>query len=258
MSFQIRRAIVAWGAISLCASFAALGQDAANEPLLPSAPTRIITVAEALKDRGINRAPASLTAALRNSDPYVRSLAANMLAQDRDLEEVPQIEAALTVETDPQARIGISGALSSLHDPKGAESLWAMCTDPKLPIRFVIESASHLQLLRLPSGICADTIIDSLIIESDASYRDYALNSLPPMYKEVSPSQQARILAAVEGLLKDPAQQTNVRLAAGHALTQIGSLSSVDAFNAAILREKDANMKRWLQDDLNALRRSSK
>jgi hypothetical protein len=248
-------AFLALSALCLCGVTFGLGQSPADSQVLPSSPVRIITVAEALKDHGIDLAPASLIAALKNSDPYVRSLAANMLAQDRILEAIPQIESALAAETDPQASIGISGALSALNDPKGAKSLQATCMDSKLPIRFIIESASHLQLLHLPSGACADTILNALKVESNASYRDYALYPLAAMYREVPPDQARRILAAIEGLIKDPAQQMHVHLMASHALAQIGASSSIEALNAAILREHDPNVKARMQVDLDTLQK---
>jgi len=250
-----RGAISALGLLAFGAAMTCLGSNPADGQVLPSSQGRIITVAEALKDHGIDTAPASLIAALKNSDPYVRSLAANMLAQDRILEAVPLIESALTAETDPQARIGISGALSSLNDPKGAESLQAMCRDSKLPIRFIIESALHLQILRLPSGACVERLLDPLKIGNDASYRDSALYPLTAMYREVAPDQAGRILAVIEGLLKDPAQQMNVRLMASHALVQIGAPSSVEAFNTAILGEQDPNIKARIQADLDTLQK---
>jgi hypothetical protein len=55
---------------------------------------------QALLELGIGVDPASLKAALKNQDPYIRSLAAMRLATDRITNAIPDIESALATETD--------------------------------------------------------------------------------------------------------------------------------------------------------------
>jgi HEAT repeat protein len=245
----------AWAVCWIMAGLACFGPKYATGQVVSSSASRLIPFEDALKSRGINTDPASLISALTSIDPVVRSMAANKLAEDRVAAAIPQMEAALSTEKDPQTRIGIAGALSVLNDPIGIESLQAMCTDPKLPTRFIIESASHLQIIRLPSGVCAETILSSLRIEGDAPYRASAVSILSAMYREVPPEQANRILSAIETLPKDRAQQLNVRLLASHALVQIGAPSSIEALRVAVTGEWDATMKSALQADLDTLQK---
>jgi HEAT repeat protein len=257
MKSQKGKAILTWAALCFGAALACLGPNPADGQVVvpPATPLRLVTLAEALKDYGIDTAPPSLIAALKNSDPYVRSLAAHKLAEDRVLEAIPLIESALAAETNPRARYGFAGALAEFKDPKGVEQLQAICSDPKLPIAVNIESETYLQMAHLPIAACAETILNSLSIEADSPYRDSALYPLAGMYREAFPDQASRILAAIEALLKDPSQQPHVRLMASHTLAQIGAPTSAAALEAAITREQDPNMKASLQSDLNILQK---
>jgi HEAT repeat protein len=247
-------AFLALSALCLGTTFC-LGQSPADSKVLPSTQPRLLTLTEALRASGIDTAPASLIAALKNNDPYLRSLAAHKLAEDRIREAIPLIESALAAEANPRARIGLAGALAAFDDPKGVEQLQAICSDSTLPIAVTIESATYLEMAHFPSAACVDTILNALKIDSSAPDRDSAISVLAAIYREASPDQASRILVAIEGLLKDPAQQMNVHLMASHALAQIGASSSIGAFNVAILRERDPNMKAWIQADLDTLKK---
>lgn len=250
---RLGAAIICLGSIPANGQF--LDQDQVPVQVPPAAPLRLVTIAQALKDHGIDTTPDSLIAALKNSDPYVRSLAAHKLAEDRNLDAIPLIKNALAAETNPRARIGYAGALAAYKDPQGVEELQAICSDPKLPIAANIESATYLQMSRLPSAVCAETILDSLTNPGDASFRDSALYPLATMYREVPSDQANRILSAIEALLKDRAQQPNARLLASHVLVQIGAPSSIESLKAAVTGEPDATRKSALQADLDALQK---
>jgi HEAT repeat protein len=209
--------------------------------------------AEELRSYGIELSEPSLLAALRNSNPRVRMLAAHQLQSDGDTDAIPAIQSALSAEKDPRAGVGIATALSGLHDSKGTEYLQAMCTDTTQPIRVVFEATQMLQLLDAPSGGCADALLQSLNTASDRDYRDVILSLLPAIYPEVSHEQSVRILQAIENLLKDKTQQPSVRLAAGQALAQIGLPSSAETLREALLKENDPVMRESLQSDLNVL-----
>src|SRR5271166_5133596 len=85
------------------------------------------TSAEELKSYGIELSERSLLAALRNSNPRVRVLAAHQLQSDHDTDAIPAIDSALSAEKDPRAGVGIATALSALHDPRGTVYLQEMC-----------------------------------------------------------------------------------------------------------------------------------
>ena len=107
---------------------------------------------EELTSYGIELSEPSLLAALQNSNPRVRMLAAHQLQGDGDTDAIPAIQSALPAENDPRAGVGIATALSAMHDPKGTEYLQAMCADTTQPIRVVFEATQMLQLLDAPSG----------------------------------------------------------------------------------------------------------
>ena len=212
---------------------------------------------EELQSYGIELSQPSLLAALRNSNPRVRMLAAHQLQSDHDTDAIPAIESALSAEKDPRTGVGIATALSAFHDPKGTEYLQAMCADSTQPIRVVFEATQMLQLLDAPSGGCADAVLGSLNSANDRDYRDAVLSLLPDIYREVSHEQAVRILQATENLLSDTTQQPSVRLAAGHALAQIGLPSSVEVVQEAISRENDPVVRASFQSDLNMLEKKS-
>jgi len=211
------------------------------------------TTAEELKSYGIELSEPSLLAALRNSNPRVRVLAAHQLQGDHDTDAIPAIDSALSVEKDPLAGVRIATALSAMHDPKGTEYLQAMCADTRQPTRVVFEATQMLQLLDVPSGGCADAVLESLNTTSDIDYRDVVLSLLPAIYPEVSHEQAVRILQVIENLLRDTTQQPSVHLAAGQALAQIGLPSSVEVVQEAISRENDPVVRASFQSDLDVL-----
>ena len=213
--------------------------------------------AEELRSYGIELSEPSLLAALQNSNPRVRMLAAHQLQGDGDTNAIPAIQIALSAEKDPRAGVGIATALSAMHDPKGTEYLQAMCADTTQPIRVVFKATQMLQVLDAPSGGCVDALLGSLSRASDKDYRDVILSLLPAIYPEVSPEQAVRILQAIQTMLKDTTQQPSVRLAAGQALAQIGVPSSAEVVRDAMLRENDSVVRASLQSDLNMLEKKS-
>jgi hypothetical protein len=209
-----------------------------------------------LRALGIDLSEHSLVAALGNSEPKIRVLAALQLGQDHASDAIPSIEYALSVEKDVKARIGIAVALgsSSFHDPKGVEHLQAMCKDTALPIADVIDVVQSIQMnAGASSAGCADVILDSLNRAQDAEYRYIIVTLLPTMYRELPPEQSGRIVSKLQEFLIDNAQQPAVRLGASHALANIGLPASVEFIRNAMLREGDPQMRSDFQSDLNSL-----
>jgi HEAT repeat protein len=206
-----------------------------------------------LRSLGIELSKQSLVAALANSDPKIRALAAAQLGQDHDPDAIPPIEYALSVEKDVKARIGMASALGSFHDPKGVDHLQTMCKDTALPIEDVIEVVQEIQIAGSSSAGCADIILGSLNRAQDIDYRAVIVTLLPGMYRGVPGGQSDRIISSLEELLVDDTQQQSVRAGASRALTEIGSRSSVEVIRGAMLREKDPRMRSGFQSDLNSL-----
>ena len=80
-------------------------------------------IADALRAHGVETSQPSLIAALQNSDPEVRSLAAFKLTGDHVVEAIPAIETALSSETNLQIRLGIAQGLADYGDAVGVKHL---------------------------------------------------------------------------------------------------------------------------------------
>jgi HEAT repeat protein len=209
------------------------------------------TSAEKLQEYGIELSEPSLLAALSNSTPKVRVLAAMQLAADNDIDAIPAIERAFTYEENPLARVTLAVALESLHEPNGVDHLQAMCADTSLPIEVVFRATQALEVLNIASGGCADALLHSLNQSSDRDYRDSTVSVLPAVYRYVTPDKAEQILEKITNLLSDKTQQPSVRLTAGQALAQVGNPSSVQVIREAVLEETDPVMQASFQDDLH-------
>ena len=129
-----------------------------------------------------------------------------------------------------------------------------MCKDTAQPIADVIEVVQSIQMIAGASSAgCADIILDSLNHAQDVDYRDVIVTLLPAMYREVSRDQSDQIVSKLEELLTDSTQQPTVRLRASHALADIGLPTSAEFIRNAILREKDSQMRKEFQSDLDSL-----
>jgi hypothetical protein len=209
--------------------------------------------AEVLRAYGIELSEPSLVAALSNPNARIRMNAAMQLAADNDSSAIPSIEGALSSEKDPMTRVAIAGALASLGDQKGSASLQAMCADSDTPIRAVIYAVQMLQMLDQSRAECTGNILNAINNPRDRDYRDVTITLLAPMYNQVPREEANRIVNTIQKLLSDRAQQPSVRLAAGQALAEIGSPSSVAVVRSAIEREEDPTVRSSLQADLAKL-----
>lgn len=217
--------------------------------------------AEALRSHGIDPSEPSLVAALKNGDARVRSLAALQLAENRDLKAAPSIEAALAVEKDSQARIGIASALASIGDAVGARHLEAMCMDPSLPVYVTVGALQQLAATRLAQpglasiGKCAEVVLSEL--ERSTSSGDTlaalaALSAFPAMYRDAPRPLSDRMTADAQDLLQD--KSPAVRMAASHTLAQIGSSAlSSDSIRRALERESNPDVRSSFESDLQSL-----
>jgi HEAT repeat protein len=203
------------GCLFAASAMAQNGGSAAN--------SRGKTSAERLQEYGIELSESSLLAALSNSTPKVRLLAAMQLAADNDIDAIPAIERAFTYEENPLARVTLAVALGSLHEPRGVDYLQAMCADTAVPIEVLIRATEALEVLNIASGSCADALLHSLNQSSDRDYRDSTVSVLPLVYPFVTPGKADQIVEAITKLLSDKSQQPSVRLAAGHAIEEIGT-----------------------------------
>ena len=233
----------------------AIGPVAAQEVQAGSG--ALTSGADALRAHGISLSEPSLIAALGNADPEIRELAAFKLAEDHDLDAVPYLEFALSVEDVPEAAVDIADALLSLHDPKGLEYLQETCIDAPQPINLIVRIAQFLDMGGESTAACADAILNFLDAHTDPAWRFQVSPVLPDLYRWASPAQAGHMTRILQNMLADPSAE--VRILAGDQFLRIGllspanALSSANALREAAAKEKNPLVKAKLQDFLNQI-----
>ncbi len=213
----------------------------------------LTSLADALHAKGIDLSRPSLLAALRNSDPAVRGLAANKLAENQDAEALPAIKEALSVEKDLRARINFGLALWTLQDPDGLTVLHGMCADPSFSIDTIVAVVQELSLIHESSEVCVKPVLTFLEAHHDSESRARSLTALPDLYPWATPVQAEGILRMLLGMLSD--RDPYVRVQTAQSLVQIGLPSSAGPIRAQMLRETDRNIRDNLQTALDMLAR---
>ena len=107
------------------------------------------TFGELLKRHNIQLTQPALVDALRNTDPEVRDLAANKLAEDKAVETIPAIKDALASEKVPWTRMNIALALAEMGESSPlASTLWRITVRTKI----LPETFGHVL-----QNICSDS-----------------------------------------------------------------------------------------------------
>lgn len=212
-----------------------------------SAPLRSSDI---LSAKGIAISHTSLTAALHDKDPSIRTAAAVVLAQHKDSEAIPLVESALATESNPKTVVEMASVLMSLGDAVGTDRLTRICTDPSAPSRTVSYAVLHLSL-RHSGAKCIDELVRRLRNPSTSDNTVQLIPSLSSLSKLASPTQQTEILATLQKHLDDKDPQT--RIMASRAVVQTASPNSVDVINAALQRESDPVVRASMEADLTRL-----
>lgn len=248
MTTILNRSAQVLGTIVICCltAFPSMAQNGGT-----SMNSRGRTSAEILHEYGIQLTKPALLSALSNPNPKLRMHAAMQLAANHDSDAIPSIERAFSDEKDSMARVGIAGALASLHDPSGAEHLQAICADSASPVLDVIAAVWTLQALSISHGGCAGNLL--VLLGKEPDYRDAIISLLPIIYHEASSEKSEQILRTIEVMLVDAKAQPSVRISAGNALAQIGAASSAEVIRSALSREDDPVIRSSLESDLSLL-----
>src|SRR5258708_1228357 len=182
------------------------------------------TVDDALRRHNIQLTQSSLVGALKNSDPEVRYLAAQKLAETKTPEVIPAIVEALTSEKTPIARMNIAFALAQLGEAKGFDVLDENgCGNRDLTAGIRLQSAEYMLVLHRESAFCLNALLEILQSESNG-YKIQAASTLPKFHN-VSPEDAQRVFA---GLFKALASaQPSVRMAASQAITDGGNIAAL-------------------------------
>jgi HEAT repeat protein len=192
-----------------------------------------------------------------SSNPEIRILAANKLAEDGAHDAIPAIETALQVEKSVNAEANIAQALWVLHDPKGVERLLTMCADPGLRTGDLLITLVILQNTQTSVSTCANTLLDAISRERDMGLLAMSLARLPFVSRDAPPDIRARILEVLSAFLFDTAQPFIVRQSSSQALAQIGSLDARDAIQKAITTEKNQGSRESFERDLKVIENKS-
>ena len=209
------------------------------------------TIAEALKRHHVALTRSSLVAALQNSDPEVRGLAAAQLAEEKATEAVPDIVQALTSEHAPLTRVNIAFALARLGNEKGVITLESACHESET-VAGVRMTAAMCMVNFLHRNACFADVLDVLDSRNDdqAGNRMQAL-SLAPSFKGLSEDESQRLLAAAIDNLRDTT--VVVRISASDALVRLGDASAVPYLQQAVSLEQDDVVRNALEDALKRL-----
>jgi hypothetical protein len=211
----------------------------------------LMSLAADLCEHGIDVSEPSLIAALKNTDPEVRSLAAAELAEKHNDLAKPDIENALSAETNTRARIYIAASLMSMRDPIGAKVLDGMCTDASLPIEDTVTVVQQIAMANHPTGICADVVLDAVEHANQDYERMDLLTIFPLINKNVPKEKAARMVADAQNLLGS--QDVSTRMRASQALAELGSIASIDSIRTAIINEPNPDIRAWHQPNLDKL-----
>jgi HEAT repeat protein len=215
------------------------------------------TLAEDLAAHGIiDLSEQSLYAALANSDPHIRIVAANKLAEDHHDNAAPAIESALSREEDPRTQIGLAEALWVLHDDKGVTHLHAMCTDASLEFMTLVSVVDALKITHSPTTGCAETFFAAMTRTKEPGEIAIGTTRLAALYRDATPEQQRRILTTLRLLLADNKQEATVRLQSSQALSEIGTQECAEAIRTAMAQESNPDFRTFFEATLKGLEKN--
>jgi HEAT repeat protein len=232
----------------LAAAIALLGSVPALEAQVSAG--RLATVAETLQQHGIGMDRASLLAALTNSEPQVRGLAAAGLAEKRDKSSVPSILAALKIEERSEVKADMALAAARLGSAAGVADLRATCDAQAASADLRLLAARYVQDF-LEDDHCRHVVEDLTASAPESEDRVRALDLLTGSASTTS-SDMRRIKAIFIGALAD--KHVGVRLVAADHLAHIGSKADAPVLERAIAAEQNPDVRDSMETDLNLLR----
>lgn len=207
------------------------------------------TTEQALQDHHLGLSKAALIAALRNPEPEVRPLAARKLLQDRYLDTIPLIEAALSDERVPTVRIRIAFALAEAGINTGFSELQNACEDHSLSMIDRVEASRGL--LAFGRESCLGAIMEALQFrDGQSNSREIAL-SLVPGLRHLSDADSDLLFDLVVRNLTD--RNVAARIGASQALNASGRVSAIPQLQTAIRNESDDAVREVMQGELRAL-----
>jgi HEAT repeat protein len=218
----------------------------------PASGGAIPTVGELLKRHNIQLTQDALVGALRNSDPEVRYLAAEELAETKTYEAIPAIRDALASEQVPRTRENIAFALAQLGEGTGFDILEGNCRSNDASAELRTQSAEYMLGLDRQSIACLTALLD-VLRTGTTGYKMQAA-SLLPRYRGLPTEQSEKVFASLVQALQT--ENPSVQIAAGRALADLGNRRALAELQEAVERARDEAIKQQLEEDLKILQRT--
>jgi HEAT repeat protein len=231
----------------LCATFTGQRPITA-EP----APPFKYTAGGILKAHRISITRGAVFAALANRNAVVRSAAADLATNRWPNDATHPIEQAMLNESIVWNRIGMASDLLRLGDRLGGETLVKVCHDTTEPGSARMAAAGAL--VRFKDDSCLDSVFDSLESATDlrdTDAKEQALELAPELIRHFGPERYQSVFQLVIKALGDP--WLSVRMNASTILDEIGDPAAIPSLAAAIAQEKDEDVRRTLQKNLQDL-----
>jgi HEAT repeat protein len=208
------------------------------------------TFGELLKRHNIQLTQPALVDALRNTDPEVRDLAANKLAEDKAVETIPAIKDALASEKVPWTRMNIAFALAQMGESIGFDILEDNCKNKNTSGDIRARSAEYLLRLNRDSTTCLSGVLD--LLKGGSNGDRMVAAELLSRYHNLSKEDSEKVFTGLGGALH--ASHAAVRLQAGRALANLGDRRGIPELRDAIEAEQEQDIRPQLEEDLGILR----
>ena len=208
---------------------------------------RMTTFTQYLGQKGI-KSRAAIIAALTDSDPETRGIAAYKLAEDRDSEAVTLIANALHNEANARVQVNLASALWSLDAEEGVIFLNSLC-ESTTSADDVVRLATRQLMLRQVGGVCTPRLIAMYSQQQDLNGKVVLLSLLAGVASNAPASAELSLLSLGKEALTE--RRSDVRLTAVQMLGQIKTAASKKVLRDASASETDPVIKRRI-DETNA------
>jgi len=223
------------------------GQVAPLAPrwLAGTPPPPVETFSDGLVRHHVALTEPALSAALRDPDGEVRSLAAAQLASMDDHPALKKIVQAMQDERDPQVQVNLAGAASWLGSRVGIAQLETICQDVNVPSTARLDAARYVSNKQLAT--CFPAVRQIAQADQDATIRVQAVIAAVSYRGQAD---GARMIAVKALKDVDPA----VRITAADALRSLRATSEIGSLESALQGESDETAREHLRDAARVLR----
>jgi HEAT repeat protein len=215
----------------------------------------LATFGELLRKHNIELSHPALLQALRGADADVRYLAAMKLAEDKAVDAIPAIEAALVAERVPRNRVNIAVALGLLGSKSGHDELKKVCADEDFPSEFRLYAVRYVFDLGIENDEgclhAAEEIVQLVDSENRSVDNRVTARELLARFRNLTSEEAQTVFDLVLHGLNDP--EPTVRMGASSALATLGDRDAIPYLKAAIADEQDENIRFVLETNLTKL-----